>query len=103
LEPASTFFIGDDQSDEHVFSSLLSSDVAVKVGPGPTTAAHRLKSPTEVVAFLRSLAERLTAAPPRPTDARAHDTHTAEDSSENGPTYDAADKPHPASVRTGEP
>jgi trehalose-phosphatase len=97
LEPSATFFIGDDQSDEHVFSSLLPSDVAVKVGPGPTTAAHRLKSPTEVVAFLRNLAERLTSAPPRPTDARTH--RTAADSL----VRHADGEANAASVSTAEP
>ena len=72
LEPATTFFIGDDQSDEHVFSSLLPNDVSIKVGIGPTTARHRLASPTEVVAFLRGVAEHLTPAPPRPESATEH-------------------------------
>ena len=71
LEPTTTFFIGDDQSDEHVFSSLLPSDVSIKVGVGPTTAGHRLASPTEVVSFLRSTAEHLTSAPPRTTSVTA--------------------------------
>ena len=72
LEPATTFFIGDDQSDEHVFASLLPTDVSIKVGIGPTMAHHRLASPTEVVAFLRSMAEHLTPEPPRPTSTMTH-------------------------------
>ena len=52
-----TFFVGDDQSDEKVFSSLGPLDVSIKVGGGPTGAMHRLHSPTEVVVFLRTLAE----------------------------------------------
>jgi trehalose 6-phosphate phosphatase len=64
LEPATTFFIGDDQSDEHVFASLGRNDVAVKVGRGSTAASHRLTSPTEVVAFLRGLARELDAEQP---------------------------------------
>ena len=61
LEPSTTFFIGDDQSDEKVFSSLAQRDVSIKVGGGPTNAAHRLDSPTEVVAFLKALAEQAGA------------------------------------------
>jgi len=72
LEPATTFFIGDDQSDEHVFASLLPSDVSIKVGIGPTMARHRLASPTEVVAFLSSMAAHLTPAPPRPGSVTTH-------------------------------
>ena len=84
LEPATTFFIGDDQSDEHVFSSLLPSDVSIKVGIGPTTARHRLASPTEVVAFLRSMAEHLTPAPSR-----------------HGTVAEIADQPDDDALRTG--
>ena len=58
LDPTTTFFIGDDQSDERVFSSLRPRDVSIKVGGEPTNATHRLDSPTEVVSFLKELAER---------------------------------------------
>ena len=56
LEPATTLFIGDDGSDEHVFQSLADHDIAIKVGPGPTAAAHRLALPRDVVQFLTMLA-----------------------------------------------
>ena len=56
LEPATTVFIGDDHSDEKVFRSLGDLDRAIKVGPGPTAARHRLAAPDDVVAFLMQLA-----------------------------------------------
>ncbi len=57
LEPTTTVFIGDDHSDERVFESLTATDVAIKVGQGATSAAHRLSSPDDVVAFLLALAD----------------------------------------------
>lgn len=62
LEPATTFFIGDDSSDEHVFESLGAHDVTIKVGPGPTSALHRLRGPDAVVALLRELTASLSTA-----------------------------------------
>jgi trehalose 6-phosphate phosphatase len=61
LEPATTIFVGDDQSDELVFEALAPSDVGIKVGTAPTAAPHRLESPTQVVAFLAALADHLAA------------------------------------------
>lgn len=67
LDPASVVFIGDDQSDELVFSSFaeLTTDardrvLGVKVGSGASAATHRLRAPDDVVAFMQTLL-RLTA------------------------------------------
>jgi len=57
LEPITSVFIGDDANDELVFQSLDGDDVAIKVGPGPTSAPNVLASPDEVVRFLRTLAD----------------------------------------------
>lgn len=62
LEPATTIYIGDDHSDERVFQSLAPSDLAIKVGPGPTVAAHRLTAPDDVVTFLLALARSGTGS-----------------------------------------
>jgi trehalose 6-phosphate phosphatase len=55
LHPATVVFIGDDDSDEHVMQHLEAGDLGVKVGGGETAAPHRLREPTEVVAFLAAL------------------------------------------------
>ncbi|MEO6124149.1 MAG: trehalose-phosphatase, partial [Ilumatobacteraceae bacterium] len=55
IAPATSVFIGDDQSDDRVFASLGAQDVSVKVGPGPTAASYRLVSPLDVVDVLRAL------------------------------------------------
>ncbi|MCU1396420.1 MAG: otsB [Ilumatobacteraceae bacterium] len=62
LEPATTFFLGDDSSDELVFASLGANDVTIKVGAGATVARQRLASPTDVVAVLRDLSGALSTA-----------------------------------------
>ncbi|MGF1667632.1 MAG: trehalose-phosphatase [Acidimicrobiia bacterium] len=51
-------FAGDDTTDETVFERLRPRDVGIKVGPGPTSARHRVASPTDVVAILQYLAGR---------------------------------------------
>lgn len=62
LQPATTFFVGDDASDELVFATLRSGDVSIKVGPGDSAADHRLPSPTEVVAWLLETSALLNTA-----------------------------------------
>jgi trehalose 6-phosphate phosphatase len=61
-------FAGDDTTDETVFERLGPGDIGIKVGPGPTSARHRVASPTDVVALLDRLADRAfrpgTATPP---------------------------------------
>lgn len=48
-------FIGDDTTDETVFSSLGPQDVGVKVGEGHTAATCRVPDPDAVVRFLQDL------------------------------------------------
>lgn len=50
-------FVGDDTTDETVFSILGPGDVGVKVGPGDTAAICRLANPPAVVEFLRNLVQ----------------------------------------------
>lgn len=51
---------GDDITDEAAFAEVLSRDgVAVKIGPGESTAAHRLQSPAALLDWLSLAAERL--------------------------------------------
>ncbi len=53
-----TVAVGDDRTDEDLFRALPPGGVAVRVGRGPTRAAHRLADWREVRAFLADLAER---------------------------------------------
>jgi len=54
-------FVGDDLTDEDAFTALGPNDVAVKVGAGPTMAAHRIDDVAEV-ATLFTLLELLRTA-----------------------------------------
>ncbi len=49
--------IGDDRTDEDLFTSLLPDAISVKVGPGSTRARFRLESTSSVRALLQMLAE----------------------------------------------
>ncbi len=51
-------YLGDDVTDEDAFAALAPGDVGVKVGPGPTSATHRVESPEAVTDFLAGLADR---------------------------------------------
>lgn len=51
-------FLGDDVTDEDAFAVLGPDDVGIKVGPGSTTATHRVDSPEAAAEFLNRLAER---------------------------------------------
>jgi trehalose 6-phosphate phosphatase len=60
-QPASVVFLGDDASDERVFTALEADErptVTVKVGDGPTAAAWRVPDPAAVVAILRAVASK---------------------------------------------
>lgn len=50
-------FIGDDRTDESVFRRLRGPDVSIKVGPGVTTAAHRVPDTVAVAEVLGRLAD----------------------------------------------
>jgi trehalose 6-phosphate synthase/phosphatase len=49
--------IGDDRTDEDLFTSLPPDAISVKVGPGSTRARFRLESTSSVRALLQMLAE----------------------------------------------
>lgn len=49
------FFIGDDLTDEDVFRTLSTDDLAVRVGPGETDAHFRIGGVAEVAALLSAL------------------------------------------------
>lgn len=52
--------LGDDAGDEEMFDEALrAGGLAVKVGPGPTAATHRLEDPADVARFLGALAHAL--------------------------------------------
>ncbi len=50
------FYAGDDVTDEDAFAALLSDDLGVKSGPGPTEAAFRVAGPAEIALVLSALA-----------------------------------------------
>jgi trehalose-6-phosphatase len=58
---ASVLFVGDDVTDEDVFAVLGDSDWSVRVGPGETSARHRLADPGAVQQFVRRLTNQLTS------------------------------------------
>lgn len=53
-------YLGDDVTDEHVFTVLGPQDLSIKVGPGETAARTRLDDCTEVPAVLDALAAART-------------------------------------------
>ncbi len=53
-------YLGDDVTDEDAFVLLGEHDLAVKVGDGPTAAAHRVKRPDDAAAVLALLRELRT-------------------------------------------
>jgi trehalose 6-phosphate phosphatase len=59
---SAVFYAGDDVTDEDIFADLRPGDVGCKVGPGATTAAHRVDDPDAVIAILARLVERRAAA-----------------------------------------
>ncbi len=63
--PAETFpvAVGDDAGDEDMFDEVLrAGGLAVKVGPGPSAAGHRLEDPADVGRFLAALARALESS-----------------------------------------
>ncbi|WP_404289260.1 trehalose-phosphatase [Glutamicibacter arilaitensis] len=58
LDVDAMLFIGDDVTDEDGFRILTREDLGIKVGPGPTLAAHRISAPEalpELLEFLLSM------------------------------------------------
>ncbi|SHH38604.1 trehalose-phosphatase [Geodermatophilus nigrescens] len=59
LGAAAVVYLGDDLTDEDVFRLLGPGDVGIKVGEGPTAAAHRVADPDAVVGVLGRLGDLL--------------------------------------------
>jgi trehalose 6-phosphate synthase/phosphatase len=58
--PDAILAIGDDRTDEDLFTALPEEAVTVRVGPGPTRARYRLPS----VSAVRGLLRRIAQCPP---------------------------------------
>lgn len=58
LAADAVLFVGDDLTDEDAFTALHDHDVGVKVGPGPTMAAHRVADVDAVADVLARLLRR---------------------------------------------
>jgi trehalose-phosphatase len=67
---STTVFLGDDVTDETAFERLAHGDVGVKVGPGASTAEHRVPDPHVVVEVLALLATERAAWLAGPTATR---------------------------------
>lgn len=57
LDVDAIVYLGDDVTDEHVFTVLGEADLGIKVGPGETAARTRLAACTDVPDLLATLAE----------------------------------------------
>lgn len=66
LGVVAVLYAGDDVTDEHALRTLKPTrgDVGLKVGPGPTAAAHRVDSPDDVSVALTALADLLEGRTP---------------------------------------
>ena len=87
--PAFEFAAGDDTTDEDMFARLPPEAWTIRVGPGQTTARHRVSGPAAIVALLAALADvgapRLDAVPGSPQPSGAASGHGS-----NTPTTDSA-------------
>jgi trehalose-6-phosphatase len=54
-------FAGDDVTDESAMAVLRPTDLAIKVGPGPSLARHRVPDPHAMVEVLSVLAQLRSA------------------------------------------
>ncbi len=52
---SAALFLGDDLTDEDAFRTLSPPNIAIKIGPGPTTAPHRLPDTLAITPLLHSL------------------------------------------------
>lgn len=64
VPPSLVVFLGDDVTDEDVFTTLTNGDLGIRVGPGETAAARRLGGPDDVLTFIRRL---VSTIPPKPS------------------------------------
>ena len=51
------FYAGDDVTDEDAFAALRDGDLGLKIGPGPSLAGYRVRSPKEVTQVLTLIAD----------------------------------------------
>lgn len=58
LGASAVLFVGDDVTDEDAFKTLAGPDVGIKVGPGETTARHRVDGTIAVAQLLALVSER---------------------------------------------
>ena len=67
-------FVGDDLTDEAVFTTFSGPDVSIKVGAGPTAATHRVDDPLDVARMFAVLAQerRLWLAGPDAVPIHEH-------------------------------
>ena len=61
LRAAVVLYAGDDVTDEHAFAALGDDDVTVKVGDGDSSAAYRVRGPSELIGVLTAFADALGA------------------------------------------
>ena len=54
---SAALFVGDDLTDESVFTTLSGPDLAIKVGEGPTAASFRVEDPLDVARMFATLAQ----------------------------------------------
>ena len=62
LQAEAVVYLGDDVTDEDVFTVLGPTDVGIKVGEGQTAARHRVADPSEVTTVLVELARARAAS-----------------------------------------
>jgi trehalose-phosphatase len=58
---SAVIFFGDDTTDEDAFATLTGPDIGIRVGPGPTRAAHRVGGTRQVAHVLARLGELRSA------------------------------------------
>ncbi len=67
-----TLYLGDDVTDEDVFTVLCPDDIGIKVGDGETSAGYRLPDPAAVRSLLEALAEARASELDRSGPAPSH-------------------------------
>ncbi|HVS73009.1 MAG TPA: trehalose-phosphatase [Phycisphaerae bacterium] len=60
---SAALFLGDDLTDEDAFRTLPPPNLPLKIGPGPTTAPHRLPDTLSIPPLLQTLTKLRNASP----------------------------------------